>query len=179
MITMRTEHSKQQLRYMCKYIGSIRDTKEMTLVEIGTFLGDSTEIFAKYFQNVITIDPYVSGMGDITNRVDMKEIRKQAESNLSIYNNVEMKIGKSADFVNNFPNNSIDVLYIDGGHTYEDVKLDIMMYAPKVKRNGFLCGHDYRPGKFDGVVKAVNEYKVPDKRFSDYSFIIFMRGVKK
>jgi hypothetical protein len=63
-----------------------------------------------------------------------------------------------------------DVLYIDGAHDYENVKLDIELWKDKAKY--FICGHDYCD-KFPGVVKAVNEILgEPDKIFKDTSWLI-------
>lgn len=38
---------------------------------------------------------------------------------------------------------SVDLVYIDGDHTYEGVKLDIEMYGPLARK--VLCGDDYDP----------------------------------
>jgi hypothetical protein len=50
--------------------------------------------------------------------------------------------------------NSLDFVFIDAGHTYECVKKDILAWAPKLKKNGILCGHDIN---MEGVHKAVFE----------------------
>jgi hypothetical protein len=42
-----------------------------------------------------------------------------------------------------FNDNSIDFIFIDASHEYEDVKNDIIHWLPKVKKNGILSGHDY------------------------------------
>jgi len=49
---------------------------------------------------------------------------------------------------------SLDFVFIDASHDYESVKGDIQYYTPKLKPNGWLCGHDI---DFEGVNKAVNE----------------------
>ena len=36
----------------------------------------------------------------------------------------------------------IDVLFIDGDHSYKGVKMDFEMYAPLVKKNGIIAFHD-------------------------------------
>lgn len=53
-------------------------------------------------------------------------------------------------------NNSIDLLFIDGDHSYEQCKRDIENYWPKLKKGGVLLGHDYRKTT-PGVIRAVNE----------------------
>ena len=55
-----------------------------------------------------------------------------------------------------FEDEHFDFVFIDADHSYESVKADIGAWAPKVRMNGSLLGHDYSP-KFPGVVKAVNE----------------------
>ena len=56
-----------------------------------------------------------------------------------------------------FEDESVDFVYIDGLHTYEAVKFDIMLYWPKVKPGGVLAGHDYGPD-WPGIVKTVDEF---------------------
>jgi predicted O-methyltransferase YrrM len=37
---------------------------------------------------------------------------------------------------------SLDVLFIDGDHTYEGVKRDFLLYAPLVRPGGIVAFHD-------------------------------------
>ena len=46
---------------------------------------------------------------------------------------------------------SLDICFIDAGHTYSEVTADIMGYMFKVKSGGILCGHDCE--SFDEVNK--------------------------
>jgi hypothetical protein len=60
-----------------------------------------------------------------------------------------------------FPDNSIDIVFIDACHEYECVKEDINAWFPKIKKGGIISGHDYqwgdkRPGGAP-VKKAVDE----------------------
>lgn len=54
-----------------------------------------------------------------------------------------------------YPDNSIDIIFIDACHDYDCVIEDIKSWMPKVKSDGILAGHDY-PG-WPGVQKAVDE----------------------
>src|ERR1700748_1325482 len=38
---------------------------------------------------------------------------------------------------------TFDVIFIDAGHNYEDVVLDIRSWSPMLRQGGVLCGHDY------------------------------------
>jgi hypothetical protein len=67
----------------------------------------------------------------------------------------------SLDAVNQYPNRSLDFVFIDASHEYNDVKKDILSWYPKIKKGGFIAGHDYTT--FDGVKQAVNELLIDKK----------------
>jgi hypothetical protein len=55
----------------------------------------------------------------------------------------------------------LDWVYIDGMHTYENVKNDLTRYYPLVKPGGIIAGDDYGMGGWwwgDGVREAVDEF---------------------
>lgn len=171
MVPMRTAASKQGLVNFCRYIHTIVPTKKLRMVEIGCFAGDSTEIFCNHFRNVVAIDPWKSNIGDITNTVDMDKVYKIFESKLFKYENITVLKHYSYDVVDNFDDGTIDIVYIDGSHKHDDVARDIGDWLPKVKKGGFISGHDYCK-KFKGVMMAVNKLVgKPDRVFKDYSWI--------
>ena len=49
---------------------------------------------------------------------------------------------------------SLDLVFIDAAHDYNNVKTDIIKYMPKLKANGLLTGHDI---DYPGVNQAVKE----------------------
>lgn len=53
---------------------------------------------------------------------------------------------------------SLDFVYIDGDHRFDAVMLDIILWAPKVRRGGVVAGHDYYHFFQAGVVDAVRAY---------------------
>jgi hypothetical protein len=64
------------------------------------------------------------------------------------------------------PDASLDFVFIDADHTYEGCKADIEAWLPKIKKGGFISGHDYENPEFPawGVKKAVEEkFGVPEK----------------
>lgn len=54
-------------------------------------------------------------------------------------------------------NKSIGFLFIDGGHSYEQVKKDIEKWIPKVVKDGTIIFHDYSSIFRPQVVRAVEE----------------------
>lgn len=53
-----------------------------------------------------------------------------------------------------YADKSLDFVFIDAAHDYDNVKADILAWAPKIKKGGAIGGHDYN---FPPVRQAVNE----------------------
>lgn len=51
----------------------------------------------------------------------------------------------------------LDFIYLDAGHTYDEVLLDLRTWVPLLRPGGILCGHDYWK-VFPGVIEAVDEF---------------------
>jgi predicted O-methyltransferase YrrM len=62
---------------------------------------------------------------------------------------------KGADL---YEKESLDFVFIDAGHLYDEVLADMNAWYPKVKSGGTFAGHDYFPGSWDSVVTAVHEW---------------------
>ena len=56
-----------------------------------------------------------------------------------------------------YADNSLDFVFIDASHDYENVMADIKAWYPKIKFGGTMSGDDYCPG-WEGVMRAVDEY---------------------
>ena len=65
--------------------------------------------------------------------------------------------GFSADMVKNVPDESLGLVYLDAGHSYPDVYMDLLMWFPKLMKGGIMAGHDYL-NKAYGVKEAVAEF---------------------
>lgn len=175
MIDIRkAKNAKTGLIDLCDYINTFQDTQNMSMIEIGSFAGNSTEIFIKYFNNVTCIDPW-ENLG-MLQKYDMTKVEEQFNKRvLNKFYNIQKVKDRADNVVNNFEDESMDFIYIDGCHTYECVKQDISLWWSKVKVDGFLGGHDYKDnGKHPGVKKAVDEFfnRQPDKIFKDTSWIV-------
>jgi len=57
----------------------------------------------------------------------------------------------------------LDVLHIDGLHTYAAVKADIETWVPRVKPGGYVCFHDYLIQKAGVGVKAAVDEALTDE----------------
>ena len=52
----------------------------------------------------------------------------------------------------------VDILFLDGDHTYEGVKADLINYSPLVKSGGMIICHDMCSGYDPDVRRAVYEF---------------------
>jgi len=147
------------------------------MAEIGSYVGDSTEIFAKSFTRVVAIDPWENGYDPkdpASYLIPMSEVEAQFDRLCKIYKNIVKLKMPSAVAAPKFLPNTLDFVYIDGIHTFHGVASDIATWLPKIKEGGFIGGHDYSP-KFSGVKKAVGSFHKPDKTFKDTSWIISVK----
>ena len=147
-----------------------------TMIEIGTFTGESTVIFGDHFKKVIGIDPMLQDydVQDPTSKFNFNEVLDMFNDRTKDYKNISLVQKTSDDAVLDFTDESFDFIYIDGIHQYENVKQDIINYLPKVKKGGVIGGHDYGP-HWPGVKVAVDEmFGQPDKVFKDTSWIKFI-----
>jgi cephalosporin hydroxylase len=56
-----------------------------------------------------------------------------------------------------YENESVDFVFLDAAHHYENVLSDIESWLPKIKKGGIIAGHDYFTICHPGVKKAVDE----------------------
>lgn len=71
----------------------------------------------------------------------------------------------------------LDFLFIDAGHGYEAVRDDIANWKGKVRKHGWVMGHDYDPVRNPGVVKAVDEAFGADVATLPFSIWVWDRGI--
>jgi hypothetical protein len=183
-IPERNENLKKGLFKMIEYLKSKTDIENKIFVEVGCWTGVGSEIFAKNFKHVICIDPWAPTKGINTN-YKMSDVEKVFDNRMRAFDNVtKHKIKYEDAFVTLKCNydffrwiyftDDIDIIYVDGCHTYDEVKKDIIL--SKILKPDFICGHDYWPKKFPGVIKAVNEtLGKPDITFSDTSWVKEMK----
>ena len=161
-------------------IGILEMIKELpnkgTMIEIGTFTGESTVLFGDHFEKVIGIDPMLQDYDpqDPTSKFNFNEVLEMFNERTKSYDNISLIQKTSDDALGKLTGRTFDFIYIDGIHQYENVKRDIINYLPMVKKGGVIGGHDYGPS-WPGVKQAVDEmFGEPDKVFQDTSWIKFI-----
>ena len=78
------------------------------------------------------------------------------------YSQVEIIRKRSTEASCLFPDNFFDWIYIDADHSFQGCYTDLVSFLPKIKKNGFICGHDYLADGFQvegfGVNLAVHTF---------------------
>jgi len=66
---------------------------------------------------------------------------------------VEINLGLSTQVVKEFQDEYFDWIYIDTAHTYKTTIEELELYRTKIKPDGFITGHDYILGNWNGLVR--------------------------
>jgi len=163
--------NKAERKFLNKAVKKVR--KGGFVVEVGSFYGDSsTRALATGIESsgskasLYCVDPFDEKFYQTVSFENVREsIRKRCGSgkvidefrkNMAPYPYTLIQ-KKSVDAAEDFLDGSIDFIFIDGNHSYEDVLADISAWYPKVKTGGVMCGHDYGKPEF-GVTEAVHEF---------------------
>lgn len=166
---MRSDEDIISLQTMIDYIG---DSKNKTMIEIGSYIGESTKVFADNFKKVICIDPFIDDYDPNDEACKMAKfdaVYNKFVENMKPYNNVVHIKKTSDDAISDIE--KVDFIYIDGMHTYDQVKKDILNYINVLNIGGHIAGHDYNTF-WSNVLNAVNDtIGNPDMVFNDSSWV--------
>jgi hypothetical protein len=109
----------------------VERVKPELVVDLGTFDGTSALALSSKKGKVVTID---------------KKENAEAIEKFKMVKTIEHRISTFDDEVNSFDDLSIDILHIDGDHSFKSVYQDCTLWSPKLKKNGVLLMHDvYNP----------------------------------
>lgn len=133
-----------------QYSGLMTLIKELpyteTMVEVGSANGESALIFAQSekIANVICVDNWEYNAEKCFDRLTANNPKIQKVKNGSL------------EEAREYADRSLDGVYIDANHKYLNCKNDIKAWLPKIKKGGWIAGHDYSMD-FPGVMLAVAE----------------------
>jgi len=88
----------------------------------------------------------------------------------------------SMEALNNFDDNSLDFVYIDGNHDFLNVTQDIHYWLKKVRPGGIIAGHDYCKypfRKYNHVKAVVQAYAKSYALFPVFGTMCVKHGLKR
>lgn len=122
-------------------------------VEIGVAWGQNIVGYCEAGLEVYGVDPWdahtdedefrpiISIDGKYGRTVD--GVYQLAKERTEKYPNCHLMKMTSNDALEQFPDRSLDFVYIDGNHSFGYVAMDLMKWCRKVKKGGIIAGHDY------------------------------------
>lgn len=145
----------------------IESTEPTIYMEIGCYAGGSAILMLQRPNTtVISID--------IGHPITKDAVLKNILDNNPLNNRFNYIEGNSHDHqtldsVKRLTDN-VDILFIDGDHSYSSVIKDFEMYSSLVKKNGYIVFDDYRDSVHSPDVKNAVDFIV-DKNSKDYNII--------
>jgi hypothetical protein len=129
-----------------------------SVLEIGSWKGRSTHALLSGCPGTVTAVDHFQGsaqVGDATNWMGKTEdVYGQFQKNLAGFDNLEVLRMSSDEAKLKLGDTKFDMIFIDGEHSYEAVKHDIVLW--KDNAGIILCGHDYCV-PWPPVMQAVDE----------------------
>jgi len=134
-------------------------------VEVGAWKGQSAAFMATELYNCnkkIKFDVIDTWEGSVEHQTDPEILNKTLYQTFidnmkpveGLYTPIRLP---SLEAVKLYKDSSLDFVFLDASHEYEDVKADILAWIPKIKSGGILAGDDYHQTSWPQVVRAVND----------------------
>lgn len=134
------ECNRSELPLFLKESGFVRGA------EVGVYKGEYSEQFCKAGLTHFAVDPWMAfaGQGRSQKAQERQDfIYGHTHRQLDKYPNCTMIRKTSMDALADFPDRSLDYVYLDGDHSFRFVAEDIVEWSKKVKIGGIVSGHDY------------------------------------
>lgn len=128
-----------------------------SFIELGSWKGKSTHaLLSSGCPKVTAIDHWKGSKFEPEAHAEAAtgSVFDEFKKNVGHFQNLTIINDDINNVVDSISNGSVDAVFIDAGHTYEEVKNDIKKWKGKAKI--LLCGHDYCAG-WPGVIQAVDE----------------------
>jgi predicted O-methyltransferase YrrM len=130
-----------------EFLKIIQELNPKYILDIGTAKGGTLFLFARNLSDdivIITIDQGgwpLSGGYPIWKRLIFKSFKKNNQKIHFIQSDSHNihTLNKVKDILKN---NTLDLIFIDGDHSYEGVKKDFEMYSPLARKGGIIALHD-------------------------------------
>ena len=136
-------------------------------VEVGVWRGDFSYPFLQRWQggHLTLVDPWAklpdTEYDDVRNRdYDPTDYEYVVNRFRPLAGRAVFARCRSEAAVYDFPDGTLDFVYLDGNHAYDHVTQDIALWWPKLKPGGVLAGHDLFLPDHPGVTVAVGEFLV-------------------
>lgn len=126
----------QSLAYLA--VESIRQGKELRIVAVDTWAGSAEHAATDSIRQGTLYEEFMRNLEPVAGRYEALRL-------------------PSLEAAGTFADGSLDAVFIDAAHEYAAVAADLEAWYPKVRPQGWVCGHDYSAA-WPGVVRAVDRF---------------------
>jgi hypothetical protein len=127
-----------------------------SIVEVGSMHGQSAYVLLSVCKGpVYCIDPWDDRNRKLYLNPPGRQLR-QFMKNCGHFSNLRAITGRSPAAGRQVVEPMVDMVWIDGDHSYEAVRADVQYWHPRTAK--LICGHDYSNGQCPGVKRAVDEH---------------------
>jgi predicted O-methyltransferase YrrM len=155
-------------------LAEVRQLKPQTVLEIGTARGGTLFMWTRLAQpgaTIVSIDlpggKFGGGYSNIWGSIYQRFARDTQKLHLLRANSHDPQTRTKAEIL--FGGKPLDLLFIDGDHTYEGVKQDWELYSSLVRPGGLVVFHDIAGNYDDTEVKKLWDSIKPNFKHKEYS----------
>lgn len=143
-VTVMMHQKKEEL---IEFIKLIKRAKPKRILEIGTSEGGTLFFFSKFAApdaKIITIDlPIIRSYASYSPaKIPFFKLYKSKQQKIQFLRKDSHQTSTIKKVKKILKNYKLDVLFIDGDHTYEGVKKDFDNFSPFIRKNGIIAFHD-------------------------------------
>ena len=165
------------LKDLCRFI-----PKDATMVEVGCYRGESTRVWLseKKVKKLICIDVWDLihySEKDYYDKDVVQGAEKAFDAVIEGQGVTKIKERSSVALQKLIDDGvKIDIIYIDGDHSYKAVKNDIALAKKLVRPGGIIAGHDLHHPKSAKAIKEAFDFV--DVKFCDASWLKFTSRIR-
>jgi len=150
------------LRSFVAFVVGERARQPIHILEVGSMTGESAIVWHQALRDhndglgrIVCIDPWTAyeGKAGVGQQLDNDQNRQLASgeafaefqrniAEAGAADSIEIRRGFSDDVLPTLAPGSFDIVYIDGDHSYAQVRKDLAHAEPLVRDGGLLCGDD-------------------------------------
>jgi len=150
--------SHQELQWLYE-----QASRFQSVVEVGAWFGRSTHALCRGCPGtVFVVDHFQGSPSELQGKqrfANHGDVKREFLRNVGGLSNLELMHLPSHLAAITFAPKFVDMVFIDGDHTLEAVRLDLRVWLPVARK--LLCGHDAEEAD---VIQAIGELELPVQR---------------